>query len=129
MSDIFDDEELGRNVIRYGQLKELRERLKLSRNTFAEMLYVDIATYRRWELRPDMRLTKRTKASVGRFYRAVSTQLETLTQQGIDITGLQPLHYASVHLAVPQEVLMERYRNGELKAVDLGVLGLWVRTN
>jgi hypothetical protein len=39
---------------------------------------------------------------------------------------LVPLHIAASTLGLPQEVLLQWYRNERFEAVDLGILGLWI---
>jgi hypothetical protein len=121
-----DDVELGRQVVRDGLLLPLRTRLGLSSSAMAVLLYASPITYRSWESRPDTRVWENTAAKLGRFYRAAMAQLEAADEEGITLEDKIPFHLAATLLGVPQELLLRRYREGEVPATDLGLLGLWV---
>jgi hypothetical protein len=121
------DRELGEWVIREGALKDLRSRLGFPRMLMAEMLYTTIAVYNAWESKPTTKIRPRTAERIGRLYRAAERQLAWLEEEGIDLTDLVPFHQVASHYRMGQEVLHQRYRNGELDALDLGILGLWVK--
>lgn len=117
--------DLGREVVRDGRLKALRKRLGLTRNAMAELLQTAWPTYSAWESRPVM-LHVSTAARVGRFFTFATQELELLDEMNVDISNLVPFHLVATVLGTPQEHLLNRYRNGEIKAVDLGLLGLWM---
>jgi DNA-binding XRE family transcriptional regulator len=118
---------IGREVIANGTLRQMRDRLGLTRNAMSELLHTSPITYASWEARPDVRIWAETAVRVGRFYRNALIELDLLMADGIDLTGLIPFHLAATRLGVPQELLLTRYRAGEFQAVDAGILGLWVR--
>lgn len=126
--------EWGMRLVQEGRLKELRETLGLSRTAMAALLYVSPITYRRWEAKPDelsdedggRRMWHKTAERVGRFYAQAAQQLDELREDGINIDELEPLLAAASRRGVGQEVLYHQYRNGQLEAYDLGVLGIWV---
>jgi hypothetical protein len=125
---ILDDAEaiaLGREVVKRGQLLQLRTRLGLTVNAMAELLHTVWPTYKTWETRPVV-LRAKTAARVGRFYDQATAQLEMLAEDGIHVHELVPFHIVATLLGIPQEQLLYRYRNGEFEAVDLGILGLWL---
>jgi len=117
--------ELGRQVVRDGSLRRLRERLGLSPNAMAELLQTAWPTYKTWETRP-VTLRSQTAARVGRFYHAATLELELLGEEGIVLHELVPFHIVATLLGIPQEQLFYRYRNGEFEGMELGILGLWV---
>ena len=126
---IVDNEQLetrGREVIAAGLLTQLRTQLGLTRNAMSELLHTSPITYATWEDRPDVRVWRETAVRVGRFYHRAMEELATLASAGIDLTGLMPFHLAATALGVPQELLLRRYRDGEVDAVDAGLLGLWI---
>ena len=120
------DTELGREVVRNGQLQVLRERLGLTRNAMAELLYISAFTYSNWERRHTVELWPGTAQRVGRFYRIATTQLQVLEESGVTLTNLIPFHLVATKLGLPQELLLRMYRDGEVDAVEAGILGLWV---
>ena len=117
----------GREVIANGALRELRDRLRLTRNAMSELLHTSPITYTSWEVRPDVRIWEVTAVRVGRFYQTAMIELDLLRDDGIDLAGLVPFHLVATHLGVPQELLLARYRAEDFPAVDAGILGLWVR--
>lgn len=118
--------ELGRAVVADGRLKALRERLGVSRGAMAELLYTNTITYARWERQPQMNLQRSTAERVGRFYHAALDQLEVLEHEGHSPADYVSLGVAAMQLGVAQEVLFQWYRQDRLKALDAGLLGLWV---
>lgn len=121
-----EDEDLGRQVVRDGLLLPLRMRLGLSSSAMAVLLYASPITYKAWELRPDTRVWGATANKLGRFYRAAMAQLAAADEEGIVLEDKIPFHLAATLLGLPQELLLRRYRDGEIPATDMGLLGLWV---
>lgn len=118
----------GMELVRQGQLQKLRAKLGLSHTAMAALLYVSPVTYKRWEqgdTDPSNMWTK-TAERVARFHESAVKQLAWLEAEGFELDKLQPLAAYAAARGVGQEVLFRQYRNGELTAVDLGVLGLWV---
>ena len=118
--------ELGRLVVADGRLKALRNRLGITRSAMAELLYTNMVTYAGWERRPEMKLQRATAERVGRFYWTAKEQLDVLEQEGYDPRDFVSLGVVSTLLGVAQEVLFQWYREGRVKAMDVGILGLWV---
>lgn len=127
MGDIAADVAYGRIVVEEGGLTVLRELLGLSRNAMANLLYVSLATYTRWEIDPQTQLSPGNAGHIGRFYRLAQNQVEYMIEDGIDPRKIKPLHDLARDTGTPTEVLHQRYRNGELDCYDLGILGLWVK--
>jgi hypothetical protein len=119
------DEDLGRFVVHSGKLGQLRARLGFPRMLMAEMLYTTIPVYSTWESYPGTNLRRTSAERIGRFYRAAMAQLKILEDEGIQLSELVPWHRVAMAHHVGQEVLLQRYRAGEVDALDLGVLGLW----
>lgn len=120
------DEDLGRQVVADGRMAKLRTQLGLTRSAMAELLHTSPVTYTSWELNPGVNLWASTADRIGRFYRFASKEIVVLGQHGMSMKDLVPLYLASTSLGVAQEVLLNRYRDGEFEAEDLGILGLWV---
>ena len=120
------EEDRGRQVVRDGLLTALRKRLKLSKSAMAVMLYASPITYARWEADPEVRIWADTASKIGRFYDAAMAQLDAADAEGINLEDKIPFHIAATLLGVPQELLLRKYREGEVHATDLGILGLWV---
>jgi transcriptional regulator with XRE-family HTH domain len=124
--DESEDVRLGREVVVQERLKPLRLKLGLTRSAMAELLHTSMFTYSSWELRPNTALWPSTAGRIGRFYTAATKQLILLEQEAIAIEELVPLHIASSMLGIPQELLLQWYRQEKFEAVDLGILGLWL---
>lgn len=120
-----DDVALGYKVITERLLLPLRTDLNFSRSAMADLLETSLTTYTAWEER-ETTLWRRSAERLGRFYRHARAQLDSLARDGIYIADLVPLHEVAVVLGSPQELLLQRYRNDEFDAVDLGMLGLWI---
>lgn len=118
-------EDLGREVVADGRLRDLRQILGLTRNAMAELLHTAPLTYSSWELRP-VNLHRTTAERIGRFYTSASRGLELLRDDGLEVQQLMPFHMVATHLGIPQEQLHRRYREGEFTAIDAGILGLWI---
>lgn len=118
--------ELGQEVVSDGRLRDLRMILGLTRNAMAELLHTAPLTYSSWEQRP-VRLRPDTAQRIGRFYVSAQRGLELLREDGLEIRELMPFHVVATQLGVPQEQLLRRYREGEVHAIDAGILGLWIK--
>lgn len=119
-------EDLGREVVSDGRLRDLRQILSLTRNAMAELLHTAPLTYSSWELRK-VNLHRATAERIGRFYTAAQRGLEILREADLDPSELMPFHLVATHLGIPQEQLLRRYREGEVAGIDVGILGLWLR--
>lgn len=118
--------ELGRAVVADGRLKTLRERLRITRSAMAGLLHTNMVTYADWERRPTVNLRPRTAERVGRFYHLATQELDLLAEYGLDVDNLVPFHVVATLLGVPQEVLLQWYREEKFTALDAGILGLWI---
>ena len=116
---------LGRAVVADGRLKQLREDLGITRSAMAELLHTNLVTYAEWERRPEVKLRTATAFRVGKFYYIAETELKLLQDAGF--VDLLPFHVVATQLGVPQELLLQWFRDGKFPAVDAGILGLWVR--
>jgi hypothetical protein len=92
----------------------------------SELLYTNVLTYVRWEQNPGVNLRNGTAERVGRFYDAAVLELDLLSDLGLDADQLMPFHVVAAQLGVPNEVLLEWYRQKRFTAVEAGILGLWV---
>jgi transcriptional regulator with XRE-family HTH domain len=120
--------DLGQEVIDDGRLEALRRLLRWSLNAMAEVLHTSPQTYSTWEKRRDqIKLWPASANRVGQFYVQAFQVIGQLLTEDIDLSKLVPFHVAASQLGLPQEVLLEQHRSGELYAEDLGILGLWVR--
>jgi transcriptional regulator with XRE-family HTH domain len=120
--------DLGQEVVDDGRLKDLRLMLDWSLNAMAEVLHTSPQTYSTWERRRNqIKLWPASANRVGQFYVQAHQLICQLADEGVDLGQLVPFHVAASHMGLPQEVLLERYRNGEIDAEDLGILGLWIR--
>lgn len=127
MTSRTDNAALGQAVATDGRLHTLRKTLGLSRAALAELVHVSSLAVRNWETDNRVTLWPDIAERVGRFYTAATLELEVLHNElGVDIAGYVPLYIMSTKLAMPQETLMEWYREGIFDALDLGILGLWV---
>ena len=108
------------------QLKQLRASLGLSLHAMAELLYTSQQTYRGWEEGAQPR--KEGRVRIEAFISSAKAQLDRLEQGGWNLTGLVPLAVASSTLGVPHETLFHAYRENKYQAFDLGILGIWVRS-
>ena len=113
-------------MIQSDQLMSLRKRLGLTRNAMSELLHVSPITYASWEDRSDVRVWRSIAIRVGAFYEHALDALSLLEADGLSVAGMMPFHLLATQLGIPQEMLLDRYRDGEIEAVDAGILGLWV---
>lgn len=113
----------GREAIANGELKQLRDRLGLTRTAMAELLHTSLVTYTTWEVRPTVRVWPSTAERVGRFITQAAIVLNQLDE---DLGDLIPFYVAATHAGLPQEILLRWYREGQIQAVDLGILGPWL---
>ena len=116
----------GREVIQGDHLRRLRERLGLTRNAMSELLHVSPITYTSWEERDDIRVWRIIAIRVGAFYERAMDTLSLAEEKGLTLSGMIPFHLLAPQLGIPQELLLARYRDGEIEAFDAGILGLWV---
>ena len=94
----------------------------------AEVLHTSPQTYSTWERRRDkIKLWPASADRVGKFYVQAYQVIGQTLDDGINLGELIPFHLAASQLGLPQEVLLEQHRSGDLHAEDLGILGLWVR--
>jgi transcriptional regulator with XRE-family HTH domain len=119
----------GRQIAESGDLRRLRERLGLTRTAMSVLLNVSAMTYSQWEKPPGearRRMWTSTAEKIARFYDAATVQLNEMQDAGVDLARLIPFHLAATLLGIPQELLFQRYRDGVVTGVDLGILGLWM---
>jgi len=126
LSSVEEQIEHGRTVVADEGLRRLRTHLGLTRGAIADMLQTDVITYTGWEERPGTTLWRATAARIGRFHVAALRALEKLEEVDIHLNHLHPLHVAASVTGVPQEVLLQWYREDRLPGEDLGVLGVWL---
>lgn len=117
---------LGRAVVADGRLKELRERLGITRSAMSELLHTNPVRYADWERRPEINLRPATAERIGRFFYAATEELALLQDTGFVVENLVPFHVVATLVGIPQELLLQWYRDGRVKALDAGILGLWV---
>lgn len=120
-----ETEDYGRWAVAEGELQAMRETLGLTMNAMAEFLGTSQATYKSWES-GDVNMYASTYQRIGRFLLHAHRQLAWLSEHNVTIDTLIPLHKVAGQLGVPNEILMQRYRDGLFTADDLGILGLWV---
>jgi transcriptional regulator with XRE-family HTH domain len=117
---------LGRDVVRDGRLKALREQLNFSHNLMSELFHVTPITYARWERGNGESLRPLVAEKIGRFYNTATEAVVKLQDEGVDFKTLIPFHLVAAAAGVPQEYLLSKYRHQEIDAIDLGILGLWL---
>lgn len=121
-------EQYGRELVATGKLQQLREHLGLSRNAMADLLHTSLRTYTSWEQRSgDVTVRPATAGRIARFYVAAARGIGLLGEAGYNVKDLMPFHLVATHLGIPQELLLRRYREGQIEAIDAGILGLWIR--
>src|SRR5262245_52126224 len=117
---------LGRQVVDNKELVALRERLGFSRNLMSELFHVNPMTYAGWERGPGAKLKPLVAEKIGRFYVQAQEAMTQLEEEGIHLKDLVPFHLVAAAAGLPQEVLLMRYREGEVEGIELGMLGLWL---
>ncbi len=126
LADIADDVAFGRTVVFEGGLQTLRELLGLTRKSMADILYVALDTYTKWEIDPTTEVWPQNAGRIGRFYRSAMGQVEWLLEEGINPRDIMPIsEYAMLH-GISQDRIVRAYRDGDIWCLDLGILGLWV---
>jgi DNA-binding XRE family transcriptional regulator len=117
---------LGRAVVADGRLRKLRERLGITRSAMAELVHTNMVTYTDWERRPEVNLRPVTAERVGRFFHVAEQEMTLLEEAGFNPDDMVPFHVVATLLGIPQELLLQWYRDGRFVALDAGILGLWV---
>jgi transcriptional regulator with XRE-family HTH domain len=121
---------LGRHAVIDGKLAELRHTLGISLSYMSELMDVSISTYRNWELTPNLGVLMRDQLAikVGRFVTRAAEELDHLAGDGLSITQLIPFYMYAEALGQPVELIMDRWRRGQMnvETVDLGILGIWM---
>lgn len=123
-----DHVDAGRDLVQYSWLVVLRQRLGFTRSAMAEMLHMSPVTYNRCEDEPDSagRMWKSTAERLGRFAWLAEKTLNELSNENVELSDLTPLHVVATTYGLPQEVMLQWYRRGIIRADDLGILGLWI---
>lgn len=117
---------LGNTATLTGELKQLRERVHLSRNAQARLIEVTPDALKRWE-EAVQGMNSESACRVGEWVWAARRVLADLEAEGTDLEELVPLSTASQHLAMSAEDVLEKCRTGALRCVDLGVLGVFIQ--
>ena len=120
--------ETGRQLVADGGLVRLRKELGFTRTAMSEMLCIAPLTYTRWESQPDTssRMWEESAARLGRFAIVANRTLSDLRETGIKLNDMLPLHMVAMELGMPQELILQWYRDKKIHATDLGILGLWI---
>lgn len=118
--------EFGRQVVAEGRLLELRTKLGFSRKMMSELLHTSPLTYKQWEENQRTKLWPETARRISRFYSQAIQVLREVEAEGVILHRYIPFYMAAAHMAIPQELLLSRYRQGQFEALDLGILGLWM---
>lgn len=118
----------GRDLVWTGDLAQLRARLGFTRSAMADLLHMSPLTYNRCEDDPNSadRMWASTAERLGRFAYLAERTLSELEGEGVTLAELTPLHMVAMNHGLPQEVMLRWYRNGIIRGVDLGVLGMWI---
>jgi len=116
---------LGISSVLGGGLRELREKVGLSRNAQAHLMEVTPDALKRWE-DAVQGMNSQSAARVGEWVWAARRVIEEVEQEGLKFEDLVPLSTASQYLAMSAEEVLERCRTGALQCEDLGVLGRFV---
>lgn len=121
--------ETGRRLVADGGLVQLRKELGFTRTAMSEMLCIAPLTYTRWESQPgtSSRMWEESAARLGRFAIVANRTLLELTEHGIQLKDMLPLHLVAMELGMPQELILQWYRDSRIHATDLGILGLWIQ--
>ncbi len=117
---------LGRDAVANGHLRDLRVQLVLTQAAMADLLGIDPTRYRVWEREPTTRLWVASARRIGRFYRSAMRQVGLMEDMGYKPGDLIPFMSVAPLLGITHEVLLRRYRDGEISGIDLGVLGTWM---
>lgn len=118
----------GRDLVWTENLAFLRGRLGFTRSAMADLLHMSPLTYNKCEDDPESgrRIWASTAERLGRFAYLAELTLAELEEEGVELADLSPLHMVAMTQGIPQEVMLRWYRNGIIRGVDLGVLGLWI---
>lgn len=112
---------LGMSVAFDGRLKDLRERLGMSRTTMAGLMGVSAESLRKWESgRQGMKVD--TALRIAKWWQQVQVMLTGLGTQ-VQLSELVPIVSVVAHLGVSQQKVMQWCHDGELAYEDLGPLG------
>lgn len=120
--------EAGRALVRAGRLSTLRNKLGFTRTAMADLLQLSAITYNRCEDEPRSAgaIWPSTAERLGRFHYLAEKTLTELKSEDVRLSDLMPMHVIATYHGIPQEVLWDWYRRGDIDFVDLGILGLWM---
>ena len=116
---------LGMKATIGGELRQLRDRVHLSRNAQARLMEVTPDALRRWE-EAEQGMNSDSALRVGEWMWGARKVIADLEANGVDLNELVPLSTASQHLSMSADDVMEKCRTAALRCEDLGVLGVYV---
>lgn len=108
-----------------GTLRDLRERVQLSRNAQAHLIDVTPDALRRWE-EGEQGMNHASAIKVGEWVWAARRALADAEAHGVELAELVPLTTASQYLSLSADEITEKCQAGVLRCEDLGVLGVYV---
>lgn len=108
-----------------GTLRQLRDRVQLSRNAQAHLMDVTPDALRRWE-DGEQGMNHASALKVGEWVWAAQRALDDAEAHHITLSELVPLSTASQYLSLSAEEILEKCQTGVLRCEELGVLGTFV---
>jgi len=125
-----DAEQLGHQVIRSGDLENLRRWLSLSYTRLASHLGTNSVSLKKWLADPDStrRMHSTTVARIGQWSYDAGLMVRNLLDSGVRIQDLTPLSIIAGQMGRSVESLLftEMCRTGQITCFDLGKLGVYI---
>jgi DNA-binding XRE family transcriptional regulator len=119
-----DSREAGREAVFFGHLTELRLKLGLSKAALAEILGVSTMTLYRWESYGMLdKLNNRNAEKVDEFCQTASALLEMYPDFKERFVTFA---IAAQKMGITHELLFHFHREGIVKGLDFGILGLFL---
>lgn len=118
---------LGYRVVLGGELAQVRDKTRISRNAQARLMGVDPESLRKWE-ELDRAMNIETALRIGEWYWAAKKLIEHLavSDPNLSFDQLLPISRAAQFMGVGQIELEQLASAGKVKSEILGVLGTFI---
>lgn len=118
---------LGYEVVLRGELAALRDKLRMTRNAQARLIGVEGESLRKWETL-DRAMNIETALRIGEWFWGAKKTIEHMTDKHptVSFDKLIPISRAAQYMGIPQNELETLANDGEVRAENLGVLGVFI---
>jgi DNA-binding transcriptional regulator YiaG len=115
----------GIRAVNEGYLIDLRKELNMSRTTMAALIDVSVESLKRWEAGVQgMKHT--TAARIGKWFAEAQGELDDFAARDGNTSELLPIGTVVSRLGISQQTVRQWCQDGEIRCVNLGVLGYFI---